>query len=239
MLHDCTLDISDIQESPRIAKNATMATRSTQEKASIPSDIASGHGVTPYERELKDTFRLYDTEKTGKLSMRKLHLAMRTLGFEASIDDVQEIVDKTPSLGLHQRKNRQHRHQHPYSSNSRNNGQATGKDTNSPPQATLIASGARRSSRAATVASRSGSTSKYVDPDDDDFESVDKDDLGQDPGNEDDDEGFQDSYDEPLFTLDDFITMMTPNEVCKSALLDVAFPLLLQAQADRHSLPLS
>ncbi|KAG0225032.1 hypothetical protein B0O80DRAFT_439853 [Mortierella sp. GBAus27b] len=185
-----------------------MATRSrnTHEKASLPTDTPSGHGVSLYTKELKDTFRLFDTEKTGRLSIKKLQLAMNTLGFEATIDDVQEIVDNTPSLGVHRIKKRKQRSQ-PRSSSS---GKGKAASTKAESQAT---STTRRSSRTAAVASRSGSKPKYVDSDDGEFESVGDDDEDMYKDEPEHDSGREgDDSDEPLFTLDDFITMMTPKE---------------------------
>ncbi|KAF9920346.1 hypothetical protein BGZ65_011340 [Modicella reniformis] len=199
----------------------TTRRRSTQERTFISSEILPEHKSIPssYEKQLENTFRLYATEtKGGKLSIRKLQLAMRTLGFEATIDDVREIVDKTPSLSIHQRKNRQMSSQHKSHSNSRNKTEKTkNKNTNTGPQATTSTiTGARRGSRAVIVASRSGSTPKYFHPDDDDGIELDSDeDMYRDePEHNDswDEDEDRDSDDDPQFTLSDFITLMTPDK---------------------------
>ncbi|KAK3807382.1 MAG: hypothetical protein J3Q66DRAFT_357463 [Benniella sp.] len=210
-----------------------MATRGrTNQDRQSTRKVSSGKAPSPYEKELEDTFRLFDTDRTGRLSFRKVQLAMRTLGFEATIDDLQEIIENTPSLGIHQRKKKQQQQQQKgrqHSSDHHHKGKA--KKSSSQNASTELqgaqtaASVTRQSSRAAVVASRSGSSSKYVGSDDDDddddddgFESVDEDDLYKDEFEDDLIENPEkgqtigDCYDDPLFTLDDFLAIMAPNE---------------------------
>ncbi|KAF9565990.1 hypothetical protein EC968_003959 [Mortierella alpina] len=157
-----------------------------------------------YRQELLETFQLYDPDSTGKLSTHNLRLAMRTLGFEASLKDMDEIVQGMPSLSVHRSKKASARRERGKSSKA---GTAKGREKKAE-----AAVGARRSSRSAAVASNKGQP-KYVYSEDDrggDSEDDDNEDAyGQSEGDEeeDDDEG-----EELYFTLQDFVTIMTPNE---------------------------
>ncbi|KAF8976655.1 hypothetical protein BGZ46_008092 [Entomortierella lignicola] len=161
-----------------------------------------------YYQELKETFQLFDTEHRGVLSTKMLRLAMRTLGFEASLDDIQEIIQEIPELSVHSTKRKKRQ-------NSKQGMKvlSKGKELESP-ALNHEASAVRRSSRAAAVASRTTSKPKYVDSDvdessgDDDDRYEDKQESSADINDED---GAKED-DELYFTLQDFITIMTPNE---------------------------
>ncbi|KAG0358542.1 hypothetical protein BC939DRAFT_439052 [Gamsiella multidivaricata] len=189
-----------------------MATRGSKGKGTSGSDSA---GVSPaYYQELKETFQLYDTEHRGVLSTKKLRLAMRTLGFEATMDEIEEIVQEMPSLSVHQTKKR------PKNKQRAMNGKGTQDRASlksavkeSESSVSASAAGARRSSRTAAVASRSGQK-KYADSDDE--SSGDDEDAYEDEREgaaAEEEEDTDDNYDGQLyFTLKDFITIMSPNE---------------------------
>ncbi|KAF9902206.1 hypothetical protein EC991_005184 [Linnemannia zychae] len=142
-----------------------------------------------YYQELVDTFQLYSAKETDTLSLKGLQKAMRTVGFGATLDDIIEIVKDTPSLSIHTAKKKR---QAPRKSKSTGNaGQRLGGDNNP-----------RTISR--TAPSRTGQKSKYVDSDGDD--------SGGD-GNDDEDDGEEYLDDDDLsFTLEDFVTLMSPSE---------------------------
>ncbi|KAG0205476.1 Protein argonaute 10 [Mortierella sp. GBA30] len=166
-----------------------------------------------YYQELKDTFHLYDPDNTGMLSTYNLRLAMRTLGFDASMKDVEEIVREMPSLSVHRRTKRRSNTK----SSARNKGREQVSEdmiiSNAGKSSAFGAvTGSRRSSRSAAVASRTG-PSKYVDPGD--AKDRDSEDDDQDAYRQDEVEGDErENDDEDLyFTLQDFVTIMTPNEI--------------------------
>ncbi|KAF9276232.1 hypothetical protein BGZ68_010161 [Mortierella alpina] len=155
-----------------------------------------------YHQELLDTFQLYDPDSTGKLSTHNLRLAMRTLGFEASQKDMDEIVHGMPSLSVHKTKrvNKKRERRNTYKA-------GTSKST---VEATDVDRRRRRSTRAAAATSRKGQP-KYVESDDDKGGSSDDDDnedAYRQSGEDDDDDEEEEAY----FTMQDFITIMTPNE---------------------------
>lgn len=140
-----------------------------------------------YYNELVATFQLHSAKESDTLSLHSLQRAMRTLGFDASIDDLLEIVDNTPTLSLHKGKKSKKMAR-------RSKGKGTTTETSSQAR--------RRSS------GRTGQKSKYVDSDegesggdnDDEEEEEEEDEYGVDG-------------DEYYFTLQDFIALMGPSEV--------------------------
>ncbi|KAF9303988.1 hypothetical protein BGZ74_002608 [Mortierella antarctica] len=152
---------------------------------------AEAAGVSPaFFKELQDTFRLYDSEGTGYLSTKKLQLAMRTVGFEASLSDIQEIVEGIPNLSVHKSQG----------------GKAKGSKKNTHAPEPSYGESVRRSSRRAAQDSRQGQKSKYVDDSDEDTDGDDDQDTYQDRGGDSEDEDNQ-SY---RFTFNDFVIVMTP-----------------------------
>lgn len=152
-----------------------------------------------YYKELLATFQLHSAKETETLSLHSLQLAMRTLGFDATLDDIFEIVNDTPSLSIHKGKGKK--------KNNVKSKRSKGKgiETNQ----------TRKSSRASS--GRAGQKSKYVDSDQGEA-SGDDDDNDQDAyrDNNDDDEdeyGGEDDEDDIRFTLQDFVTLMKPSEV--------------------------
>ncbi|KAF9358849.1 hypothetical protein BGX26_000775 [Mortierella sp. AD094] len=160
--------------------------------------------VSPaYYQELQETFQLFDTEHKGVLSIKKLRLAMRTLGFEASIDDIQEIIQEMPELSVHMTKKKKQQ---------RDKQGRKAKNKGKEPESSTLdkeSTGVRRSSRAAAAASRTSSKPKYADSDVDvssgDDDAYEDEEAGADMDDENDDM-------ELYFTMEDFITIMTPNE---------------------------
>lgn len=113
-----------------------------------------------YYNELVATFQLHSAKESDTLSLHSLQRAMRTLGFDASIDDLLEIVDNTPTLSLHKgKKNREKARR------SKGKGTTTGRKSSS---------------------GRTGQKSKYVDSNegesggDDDDEEEEEDEYGVD-----------------------------------------------------------
>lgn len=160
---------------------------------------AEAAGVSPaFYKELQDTFRLYDSEGTGYLSTKKLQLAMRTVGFEASLSDIQEIVQGIPSLSVHKPRG----------------GKAKGSNKSTHIPDTTSGEPVRRSSRKAALA-RKGQKSKYVDDSEEDTDEDDDQDTYQDKGGDTEDEDDQPDK----FTFNDFLTIMTPGNVCVDLLL--------------------
>lgn len=162
-----------------------------------------------YYQELQDTFKLYDTDSTGTLSVRKLRLAMRTLGFEASAKDIDQIIQETSMLSVHSRRRKQ-AEQQSKRERSLANGQDQSKSKGRPQ---------RKSTRATAIAAALDSQSKYVELD---SEGEDKEGLGGDDSDPNDDfykdtgarERQHPSVDDDLyFTFDDFVLIMAPNEV--------------------------
>lgn len=163
-------------------------------KARSTDTAAEAAGVSPaFFKELQDTFRLYDSEGNGYLSTKKLQLAMRTVGFEASLSDIQEIVEGIPNLSVHK---------------SRGGKAKGGKKSTHIPD-TTSGEPVRRSSRKAALA-RKGQKSKYVDDSEEDTDGDDDQDTYQDKGGDSEDEGDQSDK----FTFNDFVTIMTPGNVC-------------------------
>ncbi|KAF9373088.1 hypothetical protein CPB97_000814 [Podila verticillata] len=159
-------------------------------KARSMDTAAEAAGVSPaFYKELQDTFRLYDSEGTGYLSTKKLQLAMRTVGFEASLSDIQEIVQGIPSLSVHKSRG----------------GKAKGNKKSTHTPDTTSGEPVRRSSRKAALA-RKGQKSKYVDDSEEDTDGDDDQDTYQDKDG--DSEGEDDQSDK--FTFNDFVTIMTP-----------------------------
>ncbi|KAF9438299.1 hypothetical protein BGZ76_008777 [Entomortierella beljakovae] len=164
-----------------------------------------------YLQELQETFNLFDTERKGVLSMEKLRLAMRTLGFEASLEDIEEIIQDMPDLSVNLAKRKKNRQQGKKGKDKKKSNDSTSKVQD---EAASGTSGTRRSSRNAAITSRTASKSKYVDSDG----------VGSSEEDDDDDYGserdiYKDNCDEtnnndtePYFTLRDFITIMTPDE---------------------------
>ncbi|KAG0022622.1 hypothetical protein BGZ82_010965 [Podila clonocystis] len=153
---------------------------------------AEAAGVSPaFFKELQDTFRLYDSEGTGYLSTKKLQLAMRTVGFDASLSDIQEIVEGIPNLSVHKSQG----------------GKAKGRKKDIHPPEPSSGASTRRSSRRAAQDSRKGQKSKYVDDSDEDTDGDDSDqDTYRDKGGDSEDED-----DQPYrFTFNDFVIIMTP-----------------------------
>ncbi|KAF9942792.1 hypothetical protein BGZ67_010424 [Mortierella alpina] len=190
-----------------------MAHRSEQE--------VSRSGISAaYRQELLDTFQLYDPDGTGKLSTHNLRLAMRTLGFEASQKDVDEIVLGMPSLSVHKKgkaSTRRERGNAPKVGPDKTRGKTT--------EAAIGTRRRRRSVRSEAAASKKGQP-KYVDSEDDKGGYSEDDDnedaYGQSEGDgaendDDDDDDYDDDDDDDddemlYFTLQDFVTIMTPSE---------------------------
>ncbi|KAF9538063.1 hypothetical protein EC957_007277 [Mortierella hygrophila] len=136
-----------------------------------------------YYNDLVATFQLHSAKETDTLSLHSLQRAMRTLGFDASIDDLLEIVANTPTLSMHKgKKNREKAR--------RSKGKGTTSGTSSQ---------ARRSS-----SGRTGQKSKYVDSDDGE--------SGGDDDDEEDEDEYGVDGEEYYFTLQDFISLMGPSE---------------------------
>ncbi|KAF9120016.1 Centrin-1 [Mortierella sp. 14UC] len=160
-------------------------------KARAPTSrkAAEGHaGMSEkYYQELVDTFQLYSAKETDTLSLKGLQKAMRTVGFGATLDDIIEIVKDTPSLSIHSAKT--------------NKRQASRKSKGKGTTSQRL--GADNSS-SRTISSRTGHKSKYVDSD------------GGDSGGDDNDEGDDGKEyldeDDLSFTLEDFVTLMSPSE---------------------------
>ncbi|KAF9963508.1 hypothetical protein BGZ70_007376 [Mortierella alpina] len=161
-----------------------------------------------YRQELLDTFQLYDPDSTGKLSSHNLRLAMRTLGFEASQKDMDEIVNEMPSLSVHKKKKGSARR-------VRGTTSKAGADKNKGKTAEAAVGARRRSSRSAASTSRKGQP-KYVDSEDDkegDSEDDDNEDAyGQSEGDGEEEDDDAEEEEELYFTWQDFLTIMTPNE---------------------------
>ncbi|KAG0274089.1 hypothetical protein BGZ95_010112 [Linnemannia exigua] len=155
-------------------------------RASTNRKTADGHaGMSEkYYRELVDTFQLYSSKDTDTLTLKGLQKAMRTIGFGATLDDIIEIVKDTPTLSMHKAKRRRQAAR-----------KSKGKGTTSQ----------RVSASSRTASLRTGHKSKYVDSDE--GESDDDDDNGE-------QEDGEESLDEQdlLFTLQDFVTLMSPSE---------------------------
>ncbi|KAI9242120.1 MAG: hypothetical protein BYD32DRAFT_269390 [Podila humilis] len=159
-------------------------------KARSMDTAAEAAGVSPaFYKELQDSFRLYDSEGTGYLSIKKLQLAMRTVGFEASLSDIQEIVQGIPSLSVHKSRG----------------GKAKGNKKSTHIADTTSGEPIRRSSRKAALA-RKGQKSKYVDDSEEDTDEDDDQDTYQDKGGDSEDEDDQSDK----FTFNDFVVIMTP-----------------------------
>ncbi|KAF8931280.1 hypothetical protein CPC16_011003 [Podila verticillata] len=159
-------------------------------KARSMDTAAEAAGVSPaFYKELQDSFRLYDSEGTGYLSIKKLQLAMRTVGFEASLSDIQEIVQGIPSLSVHKSRG----------------GKAKGNKKSTHIADTTSGEPVRRSSRKAALA-RKGQKSKYVDDSEEDTDEDDDQDTYQDKGGDSEDEDDQSDK----FTFNDFVVIMTP-----------------------------
>ncbi|KAG0291562.1 hypothetical protein BGZ96_005062 [Linnemannia gamsii] len=151
-----------------------------------------------YHKELLAVFQLHCAKETDTLSLHSLQLAMRTLGFDATLDDIFEIVNDTPSLSLHKGKGKK--------KNKVKSKRSKGKG--------IETSQTRKSSRASSE--RAGQKSKYVDSDEGEA-SGDDDDNDQDAyrDNNDDEEneyGDEGDEDDLWFTLQDFIALMKPSE---------------------------
>ncbi|KAG0057714.1 hypothetical protein BGZ83_005653 [Gryganskiella cystojenkinii] len=168
-------------------------------------------GVSPaYYEELQDTFKLFDTESIGTLSVKKLRLAMRTLGFEATVSDIDEIVQATAMLSVHQR--RKHQKQR------KQGGKGQGTGAAEPSRiSTTKAQPQRRSTRAAAIAAALDAQPKYVDSDDNEGEANPSDSDDSDP----DDEFYNGERGKPssnsaddglYFTFEDFVLIMSPKE---------------------------
>ncbi|KAF9918829.1 hypothetical protein BX616_005207 [Lobosporangium transversale] len=209
--------------------------RSTKSaKATTPAVVSNVSSVsTAYLQELEDTFQLYDPENTGVMSLKSLRLAMRTLGFEASLENVMEIIREIPSLSIHRPKKKKcsivkgmiSSTNNINSNNNKNKGKEKQNDLE--PIAEGI-SGIRRSSRVTSGALKTGYRSKYVDESDEalvsDDDDNDDDDEYEDIKTLDSDGGGDKSFirrnteendfgdDNLYFTLQDFITIMIPNE---------------------------
>lgn len=179
----------------------TMSLRSTGKGSRSTETAAEAARVSPaFYKELQDTFRLYDSEGTGYLSTKKLQLAMRTVGFEASLSDIQEIVEGIPNLSVHKSKR----------------GKGNGGKKNTHPSGTSGES-VRRSSRRAAQDSRKGQKSKYVD---DSGEDTDEDDSDQDTYRDKGGDSEEEEDDQPYrFTFNDFVIIMTPGNVSLDLLL--------------------
>ncbi|KAG0202549.1 hypothetical protein BGX33_009663 [Mortierella sp. NVP41] len=166
-----------------------------------------------YYQELLETFQLFSNKETDTLSIKNLQLAMRTLGFDASLDDIIDIVKDMPSLSVHKGKKRQAKP----SRAPKGKGTSRRNNNNNNKAAAAASESTRKSSR--TVASRAGQKSRYVDSDEDEYEDEDQsddddndDDVyrgNEDDGKEDEDD---DEEDELIFTLQDFVTLMSPSE---------------------------
>ncbi|KAG0342845.1 hypothetical protein BG000_000608 [Podila horticola] len=169
-----------------------MSLKSTGKGSRSTETAAEAARVSPaYYKELQDTFRLYDSEGTGYLSTKKLQLAMRTVGFEASLSDIQEIVEGIPNLSVHKSKG----------------GKGKGGKKNTHSSGTSGES-VRRSSRRAAQDSRKGQKSKYVD---DSGEDTDGDDSDQDTYRDKGGDSEEEEDDQPYrFTFNDFVIIMTP-----------------------------
>ncbi|KAF9129122.1 hypothetical protein BGX30_014064 [Mortierella sp. GBA39] len=139
-----------------------------------------------YYNDLVATFQLHSAKETDTLSLHSLQRAMRTLGFDASIDDLLEIVANTPTLSMHKGKKIREK-----ARRSKGKGTTTG-----------TSSQARKSS-----SGRTGQKSKYVDSDDGESGGDDDDEEEE----EDEDEYGVDG-EEYYFTLQDFISLMGPSE---------------------------
>ncbi|KAF9427107.1 hypothetical protein BGZ94_005465 [Podila epigama] len=192
-----------------------MATGHKGKSGTLDKAASEAAGVSPaYYKELQDTFRLYDSEGNGFLTTKKLQLAMRTVGFEASIADIQEIVQSIPTLSIHQKKTKTSR-----GAAAKGKGRSStqhGKKNHASPSAVVSSAkeGTRKSQRGATRESRVGTKSKYVD-DSSDAGSEDEDGEDEDtykdkgaPHSDSDDSGF--SPETMQFTFHDFVSIMTP-----------------------------
>ncbi|KAK3836300.1 MAG: hypothetical protein J3R72DRAFT_203245 [Linnemannia gamsii] len=153
-------------------------------RASTNRKTAEGHaGMSEkYYQELVDTFQLY-TKETDTVTLKGLQKAMRTVGFSATLDDIIEIVKDTPTLSIHKAKKKRQASR-----------KSKGKGTTSQ----------RASAASRTASSRTGHKSKYVNSDEGDSND---DDNGEEEGGEE----YLDEED-LLFTLQDFVTLMSPSE---------------------------
>mmetsp|Transcript_95467 Transcript_95467/g.269808 ORF Transcript_95467/g.269808 Transcript_95467/m.269808 type:complete len:161 (+) Transcript_95467:61-543(+) len=56
--------------------------------------------LTPQQKtEIKAAFDLFDTDGSGDIDARELHVAMRTLGFEASKDEIEKMIAEVDDDG--------------------------------------------------------------------------------------------------------------------------------------------
>ncbi|CAO3564267.1 unnamed protein product [Mortierella alpina] len=136
---------------------------------------------------------------------------MRTLGFEASQKDMDEIVNEMPSLSVHKKKKGMARR-------TRGKTSKAGTDKGKGKAVAAEVGARRRSSRSAAATSRKG-LPKYIDSEDDeagDSEDDDNEDAyGQSEGDgdeKDDDDDGEEEEEVLYFTWQDFLTIMTPNE---------------------------
>ncbi|KAG0333928.1 eukaryotic translation initiation factor 2C, 2, partial [Podila humilis] len=186
------------------SRNKGKGTRSTLDAAA-----ADSAGISPaFYKELQDTFRIHDSESSGYLGTKKLQLAMRTVGFEASLTDIREIIESMPTLSAHNTTR--------YGSNSKLrklNKDDKGKSARSSTKTAAGQTSARRSTRKTALETRTGQKSKYVD-DSNEESSGNGDDSDQDKYMESDDESLdnKDLTDTNVlrFTFNDFVTIMTP-----------------------------
>ncbi|KAG0328922.1 hypothetical protein BGZ99_003996 [Dissophora globulifera] len=230
--------------SSRSRASKPRASSSSSTPATLSSNATSGtlpSGVSQaYYKELKETFQLYDTDfdHRGLLSLKRLRLAMRTLGFEATMEDIEEIVQEMPSLSIHKALKRKARKAAAAAAASRKGKGVDRTMTGEIKESKDTAVSKRRSSRTAAVASRTvaGERSKYAesDDDDDDDEGL-RGGGGEDDYTDNDDDEDDDAYDdvregrdsgvdagagsrsdwddgELFFTFQDFMTIMIPSE---------------------------
>ncbi|KAF9141564.1 hypothetical protein BG015_001235 [Linnemannia schmuckeri] len=168
----------------------------SKSRAGTVTNKKTSEGVSDaYYNELVATFQLHSAKETDTLSLHSLQRAMRTLGFDATIDDLLEIVNGTPTLSMHKGKNK------------KKTRKSKGKGT------TATTSQARTSSRR-SLSRRASQKSKYVDSDEGEPSGDDDDDQDVYQGEEDEED--EDEYgvesDEYYFTFQDFVSLMKPSE---------------------------
>ncbi|KAF9581129.1 hypothetical protein BGW38_001969 [Lunasporangiospora selenospora] len=181
--------------------------RATTTTATVTS-TTSAHASQTYYQELVDTFRVFDPDENEQLTLKQLRQAMRTLGFEATLKEVREIVLAMPSLSIHQSKpSKKATSASAGSSKAKKNGHPNEKEP-----------ARRRSTRAGATNSRTSTgRSKYVDASSDsDNEGGDDSEMDSHYHSKNSDSsarsGSGNSEDDWMFTLADFITIMTPDE---------------------------
>ncbi|KAF9924652.1 hypothetical protein FBU30_005421 [Linnemannia zychae] len=155
-----------------------------------------------YYQELLETFQLFSNKDSDKVSIKGLQRAMRTLGFDATLNDIKEIVKGTPMLSIHKGKKKRQ-------GSNKDKGATAGLQDNG--NSNYSPRSTRSSSK--TTLSRTGRRSKYVDSDEggpSDGDDDDDDDIYQDGSYS---EGGNDKNNDDLwFTLQDFIILMSPSE---------------------------